>query len=391
MIIFRQKNQFKAVYRVISLFLVFIFGVSPITPISNVSAQSSVTGLNLPAPGAMVQLSPVFQPAVIKGLKILPQDPFRFDFIIDTGDSQLEGDDFRGEADKLIKYFLTALTIPEEDLWVNLSPYEKNRIVPNQFGVTEMGRDLLAQDYLLKQITSSLIYPEDELGETFWNKIYSKSQELYGTSDIPMNTFNKVWIVPEKATIYENGDTVFVAQSHLKVLLEEDYVALDHNSLRQDIGTDQLSKDNVKEVNDVSSELIKEIILPEIEREVNEGKNFAQLRQIYNAVILATWFKENLKESVLGKIYVGQNHVGGVEAEDRDIKEKIYQQYLEAFKVGVFDFIKEDYDAQTQQIIPRKYFSGGAVLNPKATGAYVDEASSVHVEQRGILKTASTR
>ena len=33
--------------------------------------------------------------------------------------------------------------------------------------------------------------------------------------------------------------------------------------------------------------------------------------------------------------------------------------YLEAFKKGVYDYIKEDYDPATQEIIPRKYFSGG--------------------------------
>ena len=69
------------------------------------------------------------------------------------------------EVTKLIKYFLASLTIPESDLWVNLSPYEKNRIIPQSFGLTEMGRDLLAEDYMLKQITASLIYPEDEIGK----------------------------------------------------------------------------------------------------------------------------------------------------------------------------------------------------------------------------------
>ena len=29
----------------------------------------------------------------------------------------------------LIKYFLTCLTVPQEDLWVNLSPYESGRII----------------------------------------------------------------------------------------------------------------------------------------------------------------------------------------------------------------------------------------------------------------------
>jgi hypothetical protein len=50
------------------------------------------------------------------------------------------------------------------------SAYEKGRIIQDNFGKTEMGRDLLSQDYLLKQITSSLMYPESRLGKSFWNK-----------------------------------------------------------------------------------------------------------------------------------------------------------------------------------------------------------------------------
>jgi len=73
----------------------------------------------------------------------------------------------RQEYKKLVKYFLASLTIPDEDQWVNLSPYEKGRIIQGNFGKTEMGRDLLSQDYLLKQITSSLMYPESGLGKKF--------------------------------------------------------------------------------------------------------------------------------------------------------------------------------------------------------------------------------
>jgi len=41
----------------------------------------------------------------------------------------------------------------------------------------------------------------------------------------------------------------------------------------------------------------------------------------------------------------------------------IYQQYLAAFKKGVYNYIKEDVDKYTQQTIPRKYFAGGYVWN----------------------------
>ena len=139
--------------------------------------------------------------------------------------------------------------------FINLSPYEKDRIVPQEFGQTEMGRDLLAEDYLLKQITASLIYPESQLGKAFWQKIYTQAQAKYGTTNIPINTFNKVWIVPEKAVVYENKGTAFVLENHLKVMLEQDYLALSNSvSLRGSEATEAISKRTTNSV---------EIALPE--------------------------------------------------------------------------------------------------------------------------------
>ena len=82
---------------------------------------------------------------------------------------------------------------------MNLAPYEKNRIIEPDFEKTRMGMDLLAQDYLLKQITASLMHPEDEIGRALWHKIYKKLHKEHNISEVPVNTFNKVWIVPEKA------------------------------------------------------------------------------------------------------------------------------------------------------------------------------------------------
>ena len=68
-----------------------------------------------------------------------------------------------------------------------------------------MGRDLLAEDYILKQITASLIYPEEQTGKQFWKRVYEEAAKKFGTTDIPVNTFNKVWIVPDHAKVYEHG------------------------------------------------------------------------------------------------------------------------------------------------------------------------------------------
>ncbi len=330
----------------IALGLVFAFLVNCLGPMP-VHAQDFV----LPAPGQMVALSPAFSPAVLKGIQLDAKNPFRFYFFVDRGDGSLSQGDLKSESSKLIKYFLASLTIPEKDLWVNLSPYEKNRIVPQEFGQTEMGRDLLAQDYLLKQITASLIYPESQLGKEFWQKVYAQAQTKYGTTSIPINTFNKVWILPDKAVVYENGGTAFVLENHLKVMLESDYLALQKSGK---VGQEST------ETNEIGKQIVREIVIPALEKEVNEGKNFAQLRQVFYSLILATWYKNKIKDSILNKIYSNRNKIGGVNV-PADEKDRIYQEYLKAFKKGVFNYIQEDLlpDGQT---VPRKYFSGGLLL-----------------------------
>ena len=348
--------KIKSTYRrFIAALIVMVFSLSAGMP-PGVYAQGIA---NLPAPGTMLSPSVAYTPAIVAGITIYPDDPLRFDFIIDTGDDNLQGEELRQESQKLINYFLATLTVPEDELWVNLSPYEKDRIIADGLGATEMGRDMLAQDYLLKQLTASLMYPEEEIGETFWKKIYEKARARLGTTEIPTNTFNKVWIVPEKAVVYVNGTNAFVSESHLKVMLEEDYLALESNQDSTRHGLGGVTEEDIEQLSAEAKEVIREVIIPEIEKEVNAGKNFANLRQIYNSMILATWYKKNLRESVLGRVYMDKNKVKGIDLSDRDMKEKIYNQYLEAFKKGVYNYIKEDYDPVTRDIIPRMYFSGG--------------------------------
>lgn len=212
---------FKCVSAIQSVVLIVFFVIPP-----NIVQAQTFNVLNLPAPGSLVNTSENFVPVLLKGISLHPENPLVFDFIVDPGNTGYGDDQIKVEGERLIKYFLAALTVPEKDLWVNLSPYEKDRIIPTAFGQTEMGRDLLAQDYILKQISASMIYPEKDLGKDFWGRIYKKAKETYGTDKIPVSTFNKVWIVPDSAVIVETDKSAFVARGHLKVMLEEDYAAI---------------------------------------------------------------------------------------------------------------------------------------------------------------------
>ena len=218
----------------------------------------------------------------------------------------------------------------------------------------------MAQDYTLKQITASVLYPEESIGKEFWDKVSQEAQKEYGTTDIPIDTFNKVWIVPDKAVIYENKTASYIVESRLKVMLEEDYLALQktavsHNSLQEFVQ----NKIDTAGTNTLGSKIIRQIVIPILEKEVNEGQNFIQLRQIYHSLILAIWLKNKFRNNIFGKNYIDKNKIAGVDVADKTIKDKIWGQYVESFKKGVYNFIKEDFNPQTQQSVPKKYFAGG--------------------------------
>jgi len=356
-----EQRHPSIIYRFLCLFISVAMVLLTIQRPACAQTSAPLSYLNLPAPGTMVTLSPAYTPVLLKGMTLYPDDPLKFDFIVDSGHTNFAGDELKTESERLVRYFLASMTIPENDLWVNLSPHEGDRIIPDELVKTELGRDLLAQDYILKQLSASLIYPEDDLGSKFWQKVYQKAQDLYGTTEIPVNTFNKVWIVPESATVYEHEQTVYVVESKLKVLMDADYLAMSKSKTVETSRWDVSKSNSAPETSqrDVSTDIIRKIILPEIEKEINQGQNFAPLRQIYHSLILAQWYKKTIKESLLSKVYIDQNKMGGIDNSDESVKEQIYAQYIEAYKQGVFDFIKEEYDQLSQQKIPKQYFSGG--------------------------------
>jgi len=334
----------------------------------------------------------------MKGIQVHPDNPLLFDFIIDTGKSglKIDGAQFKAESQKLIKYFLASLTIKEDDLWVNLSPYEKDRMITEELGKTELGRDMLAQDYILKQLTASLIYPEKGLGKKFWDRVYAKAQQQFGSSDIPVNTFNKVWIVADKAKILERNNTAFIVGSHLKVMLEEDYLSMEKHAAvgGRPMACPYKGQPNglpLRETNKIGSQIIREIVLPEIEKEVNQGQNFAPLRQMFYSMILATWFKTTLKGALLNQVYSNKGKTSGVLSDDPSVKEKIYEQYLKAYKKGVFNYIKEDLDTASHQPMPRKYFSGGLTIRTSRAMTVVHNPNDEDVYGEGALAKASVK
>ncbi len=141
---------------------------------------------------------------------------------------------------------------------------------------------------------------------------------------------------------------------------KNDINTLGSQIVRANPATSELSEKS--RVSLLAKNILQAIVIPQLTKEVNENKNFAHLRQVYNSLILATWYKKKIKNSILEQVYADKNKVAGVNIDDPKEKEKIYQRYLQAFKKGVYNYIKEESDPATGQNVPRKYFSGGVVL-----------------------------
>lgn len=375
-----------------------------------------------PQPSGLPQniLSQPIDAVQLRGVKVNPSQPLQLEFMLSDPSYGSRNQDEKNngalndEGRKLVQYFLAALTIPEDDFWVNLSPVEADRVIPASFGETRMGRDLLAQDYLLKQITASLFHPDNEYGQQFWQRVYDEAFARYGTIDIPVDTFHKVWIMPDVAEIYEKDSSVIVQKATLKVMMEQDYVAQQSQPSHVKRPTNRHSEgvyateeswrsfayaqdDN----SSISTNVMKNVILPAIEHEVNTSARFATLRQIYHALILATWMKSKLKSDtkyVVGgtkedhreglslsrrttyhaplTTYIDSQKTAGVDHGDSKAIPTIYDQYLNSVREGVFDFIREEEKRHSEQSeessvrsfsrkllqddeAARHYFSGG--------------------------------
>jgi hypothetical protein len=69
----------------------------------------------LPPPGTLVGFSPVFVPILARGLVTYPDQPFNFDLLVDTGTARANTAAVKADSQRMMTYFLAALTLPAED------------------------------------------------------------------------------------------------------------------------------------------------------------------------------------------------------------------------------------------------------------------------------------
>lgn len=317
----------------------------------------------LPAPSPAFSLpaglvDTKFRPLHLRYLE-LDSATNNLNLLLDKGDTkELSRPALEGATNQLLDYFRIGLTLPNSAFWVNLRPDSSENIIDPNLAKTDVGKILLEADVQLKKDTALFTSPSTLQGKEYWDKLYRKAEELFGTGNMSVPTLTRTWIVPNEIIVREtNGstslstrDSAYIYKATLKVLLEQDYLK---GKLQY-----TFADPRAKILNEYASELMRKLIIPALTKDVNTAKRYAPLRQVYYSLILAQWFKaKGLSSQMKGAVPISKASWQPA---------TYYQQYKLSTEKGEYDLSETTGTGyyQTQ----KRYFAGGILLGLASKG-----------------------
>ncbi|MDO8748482.1 MAG: hypothetical protein Q7J72_05135 [Candidatus Omnitrophota bacterium] len=347
--------------KLISLFISFCLILEQTT-----FAQSINLSHYFANPGKPIIQSDKFRPLHLRylGYDNLSQD---FKLLLDRGDTKkkdLENKAYIEEnTQTLLKYFFIGLALPNEKFWVNLRPDAPDNIIDDDLAQTDVGKILLEADLQLKKDTAGWTSPQTPEGKEYWDKLYQKAGELFGTENITIPTLTRPWIVPDEIIIREAPDNAYIYKATLKVMLEQDYLQ-GNPRLGSAQAVYNFSDPRLKELNEYSTQLIKEKIIPKLTCEVNTSKRYAPLRQVYYSLILAQNFKKKFSQSTGENPYVkliDSRNLSNLTSKGPWDKRTYFREYQKSFQQGEYNLKATASTVYGQTI--RSYMSGGVIVD----------------------------
>ncbi|MFA5096423.1 MAG: hypothetical protein WC478_03675, partial [Candidatus Omnitrophota bacterium] len=313
-----------------------------------------------------------------------------FKLLLDKGDRQFAArglspqgavpeEQLQSETKTLLNYFFIGISLPNSSFWVNLRPDSPDNVIDPLLEQTDLGRVLLEADVQLKKDTSLATSPQTPEGREYWDKLYKKAGELYGSENITIPTLTRPWIVPGEIIIRESqgespagtvsdSPSAYIYKATLKVMLESDYLA-QPAGVSPGTSAYQFKDERSRVLNAYSSQLIRELIIPKLTKDVNTAKRYAPLRQAYYSLILAQWFKQKFYgQGGLYSSLIDRKNLTGLTSQGHWSKSTYFEAYKKSFSEGEYNIQESAYVLGSQTI--RSYVSGGiSILGPDITAA----------------------
>jgi hypothetical protein len=309
------------------------------------------------------------------------QDEEIFSYVLKAKKAE-KGDeiiDLEDATELSLNSFFIGLSIPNDEFWVNLNPWESDRIIEDDLVGTDVGKILLDADFQMKRDFCKYEDPcTGEIGETYWALLDKKQEELVsdGMNKYPgqikeienvlFQTATRHWIVPDRIDVYGNENEIYVINSTLNIYSEPVYNHSTFEIVNQDASS--LSKEcldylneTVKEYGRYAAELEEEMILPLVVQDMNSN-TYADLRQVYVSLALAQWYKEHADTTAIFSDFIDSRNLTVLESQTLWSATDIWEEYVKSYREGEYHCWKNrTYHTDEYLVTESKFYSSGGV------------------------------
>ncbi|MDT0449421.1 hypothetical protein [Streptomyces hesseae] len=246
-------------------------------------------------------------------------------------------------ADQTSDAFFVWLALNPSAFWVNLNPNEPHRIVDSKLARTDAGRIMLEADLQMKKTVGKLIHPDTETGRKFWDGVTGSCMS------------QRVWILPEPATVRQDGDKLYIVDAPLAVRMEGQYLA------QRGKGATASCAQEDKASGERNEQLFRSLILPKLKHAVNTAPEYAEIRRVYLARVAAEWYRElsRTKHTTYGDL-IGKGDIESWRTTTDWKPTDTFDKFVESYTKGEFNVTHKTTEGNT--IYARTYVYGGVDL-----------------------------
>ncbi|MGC9667635.1 hypothetical protein ACNTMW_13890 [Planosporangium sp. 12N6] len=240
-------------------------------------------------------------------------DTYSFETVTTPGQESKDGTDQIYNADEALN---TWMAVEPSRFWVNLNPSQPDKVIDDYLGQTEVGRILLEADLELKRAWTRSQDPKAAVGREYWNRMTGLSGACI-----------RQWIVPKTATIREEGNRLYILDAPLEVKAE----AFDFT-----IPSDPNFKCPANP--EPSMAVYRDVLLPELNKAVNDAAQFKDLRRVYISRVAAEWYRDRMTaDGRAAEAGIDSNDVTTLEREDDWSPTDVFNQYLKELNGTTYD------------------------------------------------------
>ncbi|GGW39561.1 hypothetical protein [Streptomyces xantholiticus] len=238
--------------------------------------------------------------------------------------------------------FFVWLELPPSAFTVNLNPDEPNRIIDEKFGQTDAGRVLLEADLAMKKSVAKFIHPDTPGGKKYWDSLWGE------TKCVSM----RQWIVPDTATVRDNGNELYILDAPLLVKMESEVI--ETPGVGGDTGCGQQDEASTQH----NESVYRTTILPQIQKAVNHAPEYADLRRVYASRVAAEWFrKRSAGKHTAYSDLIGKGDISRWASREKWTPREVFDRYVQSYKNG--EFKVKHTTTEGNVVYTRTYVYGG--------------------------------